>query len=222
MDPKKTPKGKPETDNVRTEIGTAWVQLKNRDGRLANGSKELAVYVTTCDKQLPDRYMAKVPPEGNWVDNGKKLLFVDLTLRSTVHVTGKLLHSFLINPYEARHITGITGEDPAKLIQHLPLIINGLLGLISSDKTIPKQEYRPIENAQQNGVNNNVPKVCPQFIELSKSDRYADSAFSTLVSLEGFRNIFRIRFFVVPCVSLMIQAIWLASRPSWPFKTFNF
>ena len=100
-------KGKKEKeDSVLTEIGTAWVQLKNRDGRLVNESKDLPVYVTTTDKTLPDRYMSKAPPEGNWVDSGKKLLYVDLMLQSTVHVTGKLLHSFLSQPFEQRHITG--------------------------------------------------------------------------------------------------------------------
>ena len=62
----------------------------------------------------------------------------------------------------------------------MPLVINSLLSLINSDKTIPKPEYRSIQagNGDAAGVNNNV-----QTIELSKSDRYADLAFSTLVSI---------------------------------------
>ena len=186
VDPKKTSglkgslKGNPNSEAVLIEIGTSWIQLKNRDGRLVNESKDLPVFVTTVDKTLPDRYMSKVPPEGNWVDSGKKLLYVDIALHSTVHVTGKLLHSFLAHPTEARHITALPGEVPTELIQHLPLVINGLLSLIASEKTIPKPEYRAIQagNGEAQMANNNV-----QTIELSKSDRYADLAFSTLVSI---------------------------------------
>lgn len=169
-------KGEPES--VLTEIGTAWIKLRDNDGRLVNRTVDLPVYVTTADKSLPDRYTTKSPPEGTWVDSGKSLLTVELVLNSTVHLTGKLLHSFLSNPYESRHISALPGELPTELIQHMPLVINGLLSLISSDKTIPKQEYRPIQ-----GPNGEVKPQNVQSIDLIKSDRYADLAFSTLVSI---------------------------------------
>ena len=121
-------------DSVLTEIGTSWIRLKKRDGRLVNESKDLPVYVTTSEKCLPDRYMSQIPPEGNWVDNGRKLLYVELFLHSTVQISGKFLHDFLSNPFESRNIIALPGEYPTVLIQHLPLVFNGLLTLIASEK----------------------------------------------------------------------------------------
>ena len=81
------------------------VQLKHRDGRLINDGVDLPVFVTTKEKPLPDRFLSKIPPEGNWVDGGRKVLSVSINLHSSLHVKGKLLHGFLSNPFEARVTT---------------------------------------------------------------------------------------------------------------------
>ena len=220
VDPKKkgSIRGQSTSEDVLTEIGTAWLQLKHRDGRLVSDGVDLPVFVTTKEKPLPDRFMSKIPPEGNWVDGGRKVLSVSgtslkikfifyhinqpyieginywrldlVTLHSTIHVKGKLLHGFLSNPFEARHISGIIGEDICQLIFYLPLVINGLLSLIASDKVIPQPEYRPIKSAlggSGDGLNNNSESLI-RTVDMSKSDKFSDMAFGTLVSLVSILN----------------------------------
>lgn len=81
VDPKKkgSIRGQSTSEDVLTEIGTAWLQLKHRDGRLVSDGVDLPVFVTTKEKPLPDRFMSKIPPEGNWVDGGRKVLSVSGT-----------------------------------------------------------------------------------------------------------------------------------------------
>jgi hypothetical protein len=64
----------------------------------------------------------------------KKLLDIELFLVSTVQVTGKLIHSFLANPFDLRNFMALPGEDPIHLIHFMPLIINRLLEITASDK----------------------------------------------------------------------------------------
>ena len=70
------------------------------------------------------------------------------------------------------------------------MVINGLLSLIASDKVIPQPEYRPIKSAlggSGDAFNNNSESLI-RTVDMSKSDKFSDMAFGTLVSLVSILN----------------------------------
>jgi len=143
------------------------------------------VFVTDGEnKTLPNHYLSC--SSGNWVDGMKKLLEIELFLVSTVQVTGKLIHSFLANPFDLRTFMALPGEEPIHLIHFMPLIINRLLEITASDKIVEKPKYIPLakKNEDENGNQFSViESIQSQSDIISKSERFSDSAFSTFVHI---------------------------------------
>lgn len=139
-------------DSTYLEVGYAWLPLLTKDGHVTSGLRHLPIsinlpakYLTTDEQMFITSSGAKHSTEVRWVDGGKALFHVDISLKSTIYTSQTHLHNFFnacqrfqcntINDQDlTRHIKGLLAIEDTEMIRFLPMIIDQLLYLMTCEK----------------------------------------------------------------------------------------
>nr|CAB3239439.1 dedicator of cytokinesis protein 9-like [Phallusia mammillata] len=133
-------------DSVQMEVGHAWVPLLTKDGRVTCGEHQVPVagnlqpgYLALHDQLALGKHSSEV----KWVDGGKPLFRVYLSLSSTIYTEDQHICNF----FEAcqrfsnsgtdtdivKYLKSLLAADHSALIRHLPTILTQLLYLLTAD-----------------------------------------------------------------------------------------